>query len=1083
MKKVVSMLLVLALVFTMLPVVAFAAEGVTISFETNFTEDMTVGDTFTVTAVLSNNPGMGTMTFSLKWNESVVNFTGFQMNGRVLYSDVFDATLGYTTPVINQDLGIINAVDTIGYDLNGTLFVANFEIIGEGELGVGLKMDSASEFQLRNVEGTADISATLDLSDVEDLTVTATSQGGDEPDTIDSAYEIYYELSGSSFNGTGDTDEYTDYNAGDTVTATVYVTNKSGENVYLQACDLYLTYDSNLTYTGNTLTKGAAYDNAGVAYGAEGFSGTVSHIQAIGSNESAADISIALNSGATVALGTITFSISDDAVYNTQMPITLTTATNIGVGYQAVGDKTSYSPKNVGTVSGAEVMTTYTVTWKNDDNATLKTDTVGRNVVPTYTGDTPTKAATAQYTYTHSGWTPEIVKATQDATYTATYTSTVNKYTVTWRDWDDTVLKTEDVEYGATPNYTGDTPTRDEDEKYTYVFKAWDPTISAVTGDATYTATYNPTAKQFTITLDVNGGTLADGVSTSINYTADDSVTLPTATLAGKNFGGWKVTTNDGNWTAESYSGSVGTGMYGDVTLTAIWSSKDYTVSVDESITNGTVTAANADGASGNTANAGETINVTVKENAGYKIGTVSYYKTEDAADENKETTAINAVDGVYSFIMPAYDVTVTATFEKADLNINVDQNTENGTVAVTPDGKTTAKVEEEVTLTNSPAAGYELEKYTVTYNDGAENKTVEVTVDPTTGNGTFTMPAYEVTVTATFQKKALDINFATVQHGSASAQDADGKPITTAKLGETVTLVPAADTGYHLTGWTVTYNNGTEVVDVTVTGNSFTMPEYPVTVTAAFAATSYTITYMDGETEISGLTPATYTIESTDKLPTPTKANYTFKGWQAKEAVGNWATTLINPDTALNQNYGNVVLVAQWDEALTYAIDDYKYAQTGYKMLRIATNGNANAYTFDNAPMYYTTDSNYLVSGSNATGVFYTLISDTYVSNGKLNETGMEKLVAGTEAAKTIEYDSGDINGDGVTNIADANIVYQMIVNGGGYYTDLSADNRTDTESRLMADMHKESYESSVARATIADVNKIISIINGTTN
>ena len=43
---------------------------------------------------------------------------------------------------------------------------------------------------------------------------------------------------------------------------------------------------------------------------------------------------------------------------------------------------------------------------------------------------------------------------------------------------------------------------------------------------------------------------------------------------------------------AESYSGSVGTGMYGDVTLTAIWSSKNYTVSVDESIENGTVVAA-----------------------------------------------------------------------------------------------------------------------------------------------------------------------------------------------------------------------------------------------------------------------------------------------------------------------------------------------------------------------------------------------------------------------------------------------------------------------------------------------------------
>ena len=70
------------------------------------------------------------------------------------------------------------------------------------------------------------------------------------------------------------------------------------------------------------------------------------------------------------------------------------------------------------------------VTWKNDDGTVLKTDTVKISVVPTYTGATPTKAKTAQYTYTFDGWTPAIKAVTGDATYTAKYKSTVNQYTM-----------------------------------------------------------------------------------------------------------------------------------------------------------------------------------------------------------------------------------------------------------------------------------------------------------------------------------------------------------------------------------------------------------------------------------------------------------------------------------------------------------------------------------------------------------------------------------------------------------------------------------------------------------------------------
>ncbi|MBQ9482141.1 MAG: hypothetical protein IJU84_08260, partial [Clostridia bacterium] len=84
--------------------------------------------------------------------------------------------------------------------------------------------------------------------------------------------------------------------------------------------------------------------------------------------------------------------------------------------------------------SGSEsTTTTYTITWMNGETE-LGTTEVEENELPVYEGETPTKEATAQYTYTFSGWAPKIVAATENATYTATFTGTVNTYTVTWKN-------------------------------------------------------------------------------------------------------------------------------------------------------------------------------------------------------------------------------------------------------------------------------------------------------------------------------------------------------------------------------------------------------------------------------------------------------------------------------------------------------------------------------------------------------------------------------------------------------------------------------------------------------------------------
>ena len=134
-----------------------------------------------------------------------------------------------------------------------------------------------------------------------------------------------------------------------------------------------------------------------------------------------------------------------------------------------------------------------TITWQNYDGSTLKTEQVNYGETPSYSGETPTKPATEQYTYTFSGWSPAVTAVTKDQTYTAQFSSTVKKYTVTWKNSDDSTLKTEQVNYGETPSYSGETPTKASDGKYNYTFSGWSPAITTVSGNVTYTAEFTKT--------------------------------------------------------------------------------------------------------------------------------------------------------------------------------------------------------------------------------------------------------------------------------------------------------------------------------------------------------------------------------------------------------------------------------------------------------------------------------------------------------------------------------------------------------------------------------------------------------------
>ena len=78
-----------------------------------------------------------------------------------------------------------------------------------------------------------------------------------------------------------------------------------------------------------------------------------------------------------------------------------------------------------------DTSTYHTIHFVNYDGTELSTIRVKEGKTPAYGGSTPVKPDDDQYSYTFSGWDPEVIAATGDATYTAQYTPTEKSENVT----------------------------------------------------------------------------------------------------------------------------------------------------------------------------------------------------------------------------------------------------------------------------------------------------------------------------------------------------------------------------------------------------------------------------------------------------------------------------------------------------------------------------------------------------------------------------------------------------------------------------------------------------------------------------
>ena len=154
-----------------------------------------------------------------------------------------------------------------------------------------------------------------------------------------------------------------------------------------------------------------------------------------------------------------------------------------------------------------------------------------------YTGSTPTKASTAQYTYSFAGWslTPggpvnadALKNVTADRSVYAAFTSTLRTYTVYWKNGSTTLETDTNVPYGTVPTYNGADPTHTNPD---YVWNGWSPAVGAITGDTTYTAQFKDTSYVYAKLIDrsISGEYTNDTVTSIGNYAFRSCSALTTA--------------------------------------------------------------------------------------------------------------------------------------------------------------------------------------------------------------------------------------------------------------------------------------------------------------------------------------------------------------------------------------------------------------------------------------------------------------------------------------------------------------------------------------------------------------------------
>lgn len=472
-------------------------------------------------------------------------------------------------------------------------------------------------------------------------------------------------------------------------------------------------------------------------------------------------------------------------------------------------------------------------TWALDE---LETKSVGNNVYLCSDCHTATESTPHTVTLPNAVEGVKLTLGTTSNTYIKddTVTLTVEKegtdiVTVTAKTGDTDVALTE-VQEAAQDEAAAQATTEKAKTVYTFTMPDGDVNISVTKNAKTYA---------------VNVATLTNG---EITASAKEAAEKETVTLTAKPATGYalkagsvKVTYKDADNTEKPVEVKADT----EKANTYTFAMPAYPVNVSaEFVKEYKVTVADTANENGETkvsataAVEGTEVTVTVKAADNYQLKADSLTYSYQIGEDTKTEKLTPNAEGKATFKMPAADVKVTAEYvEKKPEAYTVTVNkATNGTVTA---DKETAAAGDTVTLTVK--ADETMYSQAVLAEDGlkvADSKGAAVACTAgADGTYTFTMPADNVTVTATFEIVAYGVEVAPTEHGSVTFEG--GKKYF--KVGENVTATFTAEAGYELAS--ASYQEGNKPTDITAKVKeasntyTFTMPENYVKIEATFTA------------------------------------------------------------------------------------------------------------------------------------------------------------------------------------------------------------------------------------------------------
>lgn len=535
-----------------------------------------------------------------------------------------------------------------------------------------------------------------------------------------------------------------------------------------------------------------------------------------------------------------------------------------------------------------------------------------------------------------------------------------------------------------------------------------------------------------------------------------------------KNTSGLKVDLNT-DYTTEKTSGNVYYVDYSDkpytITLTnpgenpptfKVTQGTQYSVTVDSNIANGTISVDNAKPYEG------DTVTVTATPDQDYVLETVTFNNTPAKVVGNKAT-----------FTMPNEDVTVTATFRKANkYKVTIASDITNGTVTANGSSNTVTVTEgNSVKLVATPNDSYSFSSWSITPPSG-------YTADGSMTSATATIyPTADITVSASFaQGTASADHFLAWGEGEKiedwtdgaktySSTDGNGKKIYTADLNPSLfkentwyrfavtKKIPSSndrlnsgDLHYNYNGFTVNgYSNGHEEDNVKTEpreygGNYYGMFRY------SGELVSLSISYNEG-TKNYQVTPVVK-VHNGAKLYAKNGSCRTDN--QYANNMHTKGTTTISYDTTKYDVDVDTKSSSSWQIAylseeniknevkltITTTVTDPKYYLAGWCVdgetyLPKTSNTESNEYSFD----YYVKSTTELTDTIEVTPVyFYKTSADT--ETVRFYVTGFDDTVK-KDWGNTIAvypYYSGGTGGDVFSNYPGQ----PMLVSGGRCYVDL---------------------------------------------